>query len=205
MNTQIPKFYDNKDLIYDEIWNLLSRGVVDRGEDFRLPTVILNDGKLSDGRVVVLRGAFKDTNTIRFHTDYRSDKIRILKINNNIYFVFYNKKRKIQVRVKGTAIINYKNDITQKAWEKTQVISRKCYLASNPPGTASANPTSGLSKELEGKNPKIDSTEIGYNNFCVIDTKISEFEWLYLASQGHRRAKISLVSENKFTSVWVTP
>ena len=65
MNTQIPKFYDNKDLIYDEIWNLLSRGVVDRGEDFRLPTVILNDGKLSDGRVVVLRGAFKDTNTMK--------------------------------------------------------------------------------------------------------------------------------------------
>ena len=64
MNTQIPQFYDNKDLIYDEIWNLLSRGVVDRGEDFRLPTVILNDGKLSDGRVVVLRGAFKDINTI---------------------------------------------------------------------------------------------------------------------------------------------
>jgi 3-hydroxyisobutyrate dehydrogenase len=194
VKTQIPQFYNNKDLIYDEIWNLLSRGVVDRGEDFRLPTVILNDGKLSDGRVVVLRGAFKDINTIRFHTDYRSDKIRILKNNNNIYFVFYNKKRKIQVRVKGTAIINYKNDIALKAWEKTQIISRKCYLATNPP-----------SKELEGKNPKIDSTEIGYNNFCVIDTKISEFEWLYLASQGHRRAKISLVSENKFTSEWVTP
>ena len=107
MNTQIPQFYDNKDLIYDEIWNLLSRGVVDRGEDFRLPTVILNDGKLSDGRVVVLRGAFKDINTIRFHTDYRSDKIRILKINNNICFVFYNKKRKIQVRIKGIALIIY--------------------------------------------------------------------------------------------------
>ena len=140
-----------------------------------------------------MRGAFKDINTIRFHTDYRSDKIRILKNNNNIYFVFYNKKRKIQGRVKGTAIINYKNDITQKAWEKTQVISRKCYLATNPPGTASSSPTSGLSKELEGKNPKIDNTEI------------SEFEWLYLASQGHRRAKISLVGENKFTSEWVTP
>ena len=61
---QAPHFYNNKDLIYDEIWNLLSRGVVDRNEDFRLPTVILNDGKFSDGRIVVLRGAFKDINTI---------------------------------------------------------------------------------------------------------------------------------------------
>ena len=33
--------------------------------------------EFSDGRIVVLRGAFKDINTIRFHTDYRSDKIKI--------------------------------------------------------------------------------------------------------------------------------
>ena len=205
MNKQTPNFYNNKDLIYDEIWNLLSRGVVDRNEEFRLPTVILNDGKFSDGRIVVLRGAFKDINTIRFHTDYRSDKIRILKINNNICFVFYNKKRKIQVRIKGTALINYKNEIAKKAWVKTQVISRKCYLASNPPGTISREPTSGLSKELEGKNPEINNTEIGYNNFCVIDTKINEFEWLYLASQGHRRAKISVTDNNNISSQWITP
>ena len=60
MKEKIPEYYNNKDLIFDEIWTLLSRGVVDRSEDFRLPVVIVNKNSTSDGRVVVLRGAFKE-------------------------------------------------------------------------------------------------------------------------------------------------
>ena len=60
MKEKIPDYYNNKDLIFDEIWTLLSRGVVDRSEDFRLPVVIVNKNSKSDGRVVVLRGAFKE-------------------------------------------------------------------------------------------------------------------------------------------------
>ena len=49
MNEIVPDFYNNKDLIFDEIWTLLSRGVVDRSEDFRLPVIIVNKGEFSDG------------------------------------------------------------------------------------------------------------------------------------------------------------
>ena len=89
MNDKVPDFYNNKDLIFDEIWTLLARGVVDRSEDFRLPVVIVNKGDFSDGRIVVLRGAFKDKQVLRFHTDLRSSKVDALKKNNNIYFLFY--------------------------------------------------------------------------------------------------------------------
>ncbi len=205
MNEKIPDFYNNKDLIFDEIWTLLSRGVVDRSEDFRLPVVIINKDNFSDGRIVVLRGAFKDKRVLRFHTDLRSSKIDALKKNNNIYFLFYNKKRKIQVRIKGKAIIHYKNQINEEAWKKTQVISRKCYLATSAPGSISKDPNPGYPKELEGKNPKIEDTEIGFENFCVIETKISEMEWLYLASQGHRRAKITIEKNGEFKTEWLTP
>ena len=91
-----------------------------------------------------LRGAFQERNTLRFHTDIRSEKIEFIKNNNEIYFLFYNKERKIQVRAAGNAIIHYKNKTTEEAWKKTQVISRKCYLASNAPGTRSEIPTSGI-------------------------------------------------------------
>ena len=204
MSEQVPDFYNNKDLIFDEIWTLLARGVVDRSEDFRLPTVIVNKGEFSDGRIVVLRGAFKDKRVLRFHTDLRSSKISALKNNNNIYFLFYNKKRKIQVRAKGVATIHYKDEVTKEAWKKTQVISRKCYLASQAPGSVSDTPHPGYPKELEGKNPNIEDTEIGFDNFCVIESKISEMEWLYLASQGHRRAKI-LISGSNIQTFWITP
>ena len=204
MSEQVPDFYNNKDLIFDEIWTLLARGVVDRSEDFRLPTVIVNKGEFSDGRIVVLRGAFKEKRVLRFHTDLRSSKISALKNNNNIYFLFYNKKRKIQVRAKGVATIHHQDEVTKEAWKKTQVISRKCYLASQAPGSVSDTPHSGYPKELEGKNPNIEDTEIGFDNFCVIESKINEMEWLYLASQGHRRAKI-LIKDQKIITDWLTP
>lgn len=204
MNERVPDFYNNKDLIFDEIWTLLSRGVVDRSEDFRLPVIIVNKGDFADGRIVVLRGAFKDRRVLRFHTDLRSSKIEALKHNQSIYFLFYNKKRKIQVRAKGLATIHHKNSITEEAWKKTQVISRKCYLATNAPGTSSVDPNPGYPKELEGKNPKIEDTEIGFENFCVIESKIVEMEWLYLASQGHRRAKLT-INENDVSAEWLTP
>jgi len=204
MNKEIPSYYNNKELIFDEIWTLLSRGVVDRSEDFRLPVIIVNKGDFADGRIVVLRGAFKDRRILRFHTDLRSSKIEALQHNQNIYFLNKKKKRKIQVRAKVIATIHHKNSITEEAWKKTQVISRKCYLATNAPGTFSTDPNPGYPKELEGKNPKIEDTEIGFENFCVIESKIVEMEWLYLASQGHRRAKLT-INEKDVSTEWLTP
>ncbi|MDH4442978.1 MAG: pyridoxamine 5'-phosphate oxidase family protein [Candidatus Fonsibacter sp.] len=198
----IPSYYNNIDLILDEIWSLLQRGVADRNEDFRLPVVIVSATDSAEGRIVVLRGAFKDKNILRFHTDFRSSKIKSLKENKKIYFVFYNKKRKIQVRAEGVAIVHKDNEITKEAWTKTQMMSRKCYLSPQAPGDFINDSASDLSKDMGNEIPTYEQSEIGYKNFCVIESKIKSFEWLYLASQGHRRAKFML-DENK--STWLVP
>ena len=198
----IPNYYNNIDLILDEIWSLLQRGVADRNEDFRLPVVIVSSTDSAEGRVVVLRGAFKDKNILRFHTDFRSSKIKSLKENKKIYFVFYNKKRKIQVRAEGVAIVHKDNEITKEAWTKTQMMSRKCYLSPQAPGDFINDSASDLSKDMGNEIPTYEQSEMGYKNFCVIESKIKSFEWLYLASQGHRRAKFML-DENK--STWLVP
>jgi hypothetical protein len=198
----IPNYYNNIDLILDEIWSLLQRGVTDRNEDFRLPVVIVSATDSAEGRIVVLRGAFKDKNILRFHTDFRSSKIKSLKENKKIYFVFYNKKRKIQVRAEGVAIVHKDNEITKEAWTKTQMMSRKCYLSPQAPGDFINDSASDLSKDMGNEIPTYEQSEMGYKNFCVIESKIKSFEWLYLASQGHRRAKFML-DENK--STWLVP
>ncbi len=198
----IPNYYNNIDLILDEIWSLLQRGVADRNEDFRLPVVIVSATDSAEGRIVVLRGAFKEKNILRFHTDFRSSKIKSLKENKKIYFVFYNKKRKIQVRAEGIAIVHKDNEITKEAWTKTQMMSRKCYLSPQAPGDFINDSASDLSKDMGNEIPTYEQSEIGYKNFCVIESKIKSFEWLYLASQGHRRAKFML-DENK--STWLVP
>ena len=198
----IPNYYNNIDLILDEIWSLLQRGVVDRNEDFRLPVVIVSSNDSAEGRVVVLRGAFKDKNILRFHTDFRSSKIKSLKENKKIYFVFYNKKRKIQVRAEGIATVHKDNELTKEAWTKTQMMSRKCYLSPQAPGDFINDSASDLSKDMGNEIPTYEQSEVGYKNFCVIESKIKSFEWLYLASQGHRRAKFML-DANK--STWLVP
>ncbi len=202
MINDIPDYYNNIDLILDEIWTLLQKGVSERGEDFRLPVVIVNSEEGADGRIVVLRGAFKDKNILRFHTDYRSPKIDYLKKNKKIYFVFYSKRRKIQVRAEGIVTIHKDNEITKQAWTKTQMMSRKCYLSPQAPGDLINESASDLSKDMGGTLPTLEQSEIGYKNFCVVESKIKIFEWLYLASQGHRRAKF-MIDENK--SSWLVP
>ena len=204
MTTIEPGFYNNKDLILDKIWALLNKGVTKREEDFRLPVVVLNSKQGPDARIVVLRGAYQDRNVLRFHTDIRSDKIECIKNSNQIYFLFYNKEEKIQVRATGTATIHYKDDTTAESWKKIQSMSRKCYLATTAPGTVSDNPTSGIPEQYNGKTVPIDETELGYENFSIIESKIHSFEWLYLASKGHRRAKIDLTHESS-TVHWLTP
>ena len=69
-------------------------------------------------------------------------------------------------------------------------MSRKCYLAKYSPGTESDIPTSGLTDKVENLGYSIEDSESGYENFCVIETKINTIEWLYLAANGHRRANL---------------
>ena len=71
-------------------------------------------------------------------------------------------------------------------------MSRQCYLGEFAPGTIAAKPTSGLSEMIDNSEYSIEESEIGYKNFCVIETYIKSIEWLYLAAKGHRRAYFNL-------------
>ena len=81
-------------------------------------------------------------------------------------------------------------------------MSRKCYLVNNGPGTKSDNPTSGLNPELDNFKFTMKESEVGYKNFTVIQCKIKNIEWLYLAAKGHRRARFDLETD-KYT--WLVP
>mgnify|MGYP003347272381 CR=1 FL=1 len=97
-----------------------------------------------------------------------------------------------------------KNNISKNAWEKTQQISRKCYLASLAPGTKLEKAGSSIDKKFEAYEYSFEESEMGEDNFCVVTCKISTIEWLYLSVKGHRRAKIDLNSkENQFQ--WLVP
>jgi len=171
---------------------------------FHIPVFICGDKNKSDGRIVVLRGIDKKEKKIWFHADIRSNKIKILKSSPEAVLLFYDKNEKIQLRISGNAKINYQNHITRMSWEKTAHMSRQCYLGDEAPGSNVSVPTSGLSNEIDNLKYSKEESEIGYKNFCVIETYIKSIEWLYLAAKGHRRAYFSL-KNNSLEKKWLIP
>ena len=197
-----PAYYEDFSEIIKKIWLMLDDAITNRSSQFRTPTFICGDQLDFDGRIVVLRKSDQKNNLLQFHSDIRSDKIEKLKKNSKAAMLFYDKEEKIQVRLKIECIINHENNITKESWEKTQHISRKCYLVDNGPGTISDGPTSGLKPELDNFDYTKEESEEGYKNFTVIQCKINSIEWLYLAAKGHRRARFDL--ENNKDN-WLVP
>ena len=118
--------------------------------------------------------------------------------------LFYDKNEKIQLKISGITKINYQNNIALRSWKNTVHMSRQCYLGDKIPGSNTSIPTSGLSEDIDNFKYTIEESEIGYKNFCVIETFITSIEWLYLASRGHRRAYFSL-KNNLLEKKWLIP
>jgi len=199
-----PDYYNDLDKVYLKIWELLKVGLENRDLPFHIPVFICGDKNKFDGRIVVLRGAEEKEKKIWFHSDIRANKIKILKSNPESTFLFYDKNEKIQLRISGNVKINYQNDVTKKSWNKTAHMSRQCYLGDKAPGTDVSIPTSGLTEDIDNLKYSKEESEIGYKNFCVVETFIKSIEWLYLAAKGHRRAYFSF-KNNSLEKKWLIP
>ena len=204
MEKNKPDYYNDLNKVYLKIWDLLDKGLKNRDAPFHIPVFISSDKDKVDGRIVVLRGVDEKEKKIWFHSDIRSNKIEKLKNNPDVAFLFYDKSEKIQLRISGSTKINYQNNTTQNSWQKTAHLSRQCYLGNKAPGADVSTPTSGLTSEVDNLKYTIEESEIGYKNFCVIETYIKSIEWLYLAAKGHRRAYFDL-NKKQLEKKWLIP
>ena len=188
--------------IFTTICELLENGANERDHDFHIMT-FCTIGKLGvEARSVVLRNFDKEKNIIRFHTDYRSPKLNDIKNNPNTVCLVYSYKLKTQLRIKTLSSIHYKDSIWSTAWDSTGLSSRKCYLTKYDPSCNIDQKDDGLPLELKGKTPSLKQSEDGKRNFCVVDNKILEIDYLYLKSSGHERMRLDF-SSYKFS--WMAP
>ena len=204
MKNNKPDYYNDIDKVYEKIWDLLYKGLKNRDSPFHIPVFICGNKSKSEGRIVVLRGVDEKEKKIWFHSDIRSNKVKILKSNSEASLLFYDKSEKIQLRICGDTKINYQNHISENSWKKTPHMSRQCYLGNKSPGSDTSVPTSGLTDIVNNLKYTKEESEIGYKNFCVIETFIKSIEWLYLAAKGHRRAYFSLTN-NSLEKKWLIP
>jgi pyridoxamine 5'-phosphate oxidase len=193
-------FYDDFDEAFVESWRLLSRGVVDRKSGFHHATVasigVNGQPRL---RTVILRGCIPANWSLRFHTDTRSAKIDELSNDPRISLQFYDPAKKIQIRLDGKASVHHEGELADTAWRETRTFSRQCYGIMPGPGTLiKAGDDYFLPETTE------EATATGRKNFCAVVFEASSFEWLYLASTGHRRASYKKTPDG-YQAKWLAP
>ena len=157
----------------------LSEGISNRKSPFHLAVLSYFYNRKSYACNIVLRDFNKEKNTLRFNADFRSQKIKALKLDPSIQLHFYDPLISCQLRVSATANIIHNNNQSLSLWNKLSDMSRHCYLQKGVPG----------SEIVDSKSDTLSDAD-GYNNFCLVVLSINSFDFLVLDSSGHDRCII---------------
>lgn len=193
-----PIFIDDLSLSLDQAWSLLERGAVDRRAPAHTPTLATTS---VDGaptlRTVVLRACSRSERRLLVHTDRRSRKLADLHADPRCAVLVYDPPHKIQLRLGALATIHTNDAIADVQWSRSQATSRQIYGVGLAPGTGISEPADVVA-ELAFRSEAEQRA-----NFAVLALEIQTIEWLFLAAQGHRRARFSLGDPE--TAEWWVP
>lgn len=185
-----PEHYDDLDLSFERAWAVIQNGVKDRNSPAHAPVIgSVDEQGAPQLRVMILRDACRDTRTLRFNTDARSQKISQMRANGKASVLIYDVAAKVQLRLSGTAEVVIDSDIADMAWSQSTPFARRCYMAEASPGSEIPLPSSGLPDWIEGRQPTEAQLVDARPNFATLLFHADQIEWLYLANAGHRRAR----------------
>ncbi len=181
----------------------LQQAARNRRSAMHMPVVGTSDGDL---RMMVLRACDPDFSALRFHTDARSPKVGKIGQGAPVSLLGFDPEAKIQIRARGVGRIETSGPVADAAWAGASEYARRCYLAEAGPGTPSAEPVSGLPAAVEGIRPSYEQLLPARENFAVLLVSLTALDWLYLAHNGHRRAKFSRGEPSQpWQGTWVIP
>lgn len=193
--------FETLDDVLEDCRNRLIRAPRDRKSPMHTPLIVTGD---VDARVMVLRAFDTQNWALRFHTDSRAPKARVIAADSRIAVLLYDKGAKIQIRARGTGAILTSGAEVDAAWGASTNFARRCYLGEGP-GTGSDAPTSGLPPEFEGVEPDDAQLVPARANFALLRITLTAFDWLYLAHTGHVRAQFAREASGSWTGRWVAP
>ena len=191
--------YNNKSEILKRANFLLKDAVKNRESMFHTPTISSYSNQNISSRVMVLRAHNATKRILRFHSDFRSDKVKELLDDPRTSIIGYDPILKTQIRLVGKSKVHHNNKSSLKAWDESQAISKKCYSVKDGSSHKAEKP------EIYDFHMKDIKIEDGYANFCTIEFSYHTLEFLYLQRQGHRRCKFYWNSKGKLSSVWLVP
>jgi pyridoxamine 5'-phosphate oxidase len=195
MRTVAYRFPAELSSILHIVWGELEDAVKDRTHGFHTGSLAtLDEGGDPDNRVCTLRRVERDGRLLMTHADIRAPKaMQVLarmrgQSRMPAAWVFYDAGRRLQVRAKGTMHVEQVTRLVDEQWERTSVVSRRCYVAPHAPGTVTSELDVNIEPALRDRRPEMEETLAGRANFCVLVTRVDELDAMELAADGHRRA-----------------
>ena len=167
-----------EDDLHHRLWMELQRATNDRHHDWRTPVLASTglDG-FPQARTVVLRSAERAQAKLTFFTDSRSPKMAELQTQARASLVFWSKRLGWQLRVSVLATVITEGPAVEAAWQRvSQSPAAGDYLSAAPPGAPCAPEEVGVCPQ---------------HNLCIVSAQVLSMDWLALAKEGHRRARVS--------------
>ena len=186
--------------ILEEEWRNIKLGIKTSKHDYHSFVFSTIRNKNPDSRTVILRGFDEIAPSIWFHTDIRSKKILDLNKNERISALFYDRSRKVQLRISGSAYIDENSHSNGKIWKSMSPESKLCYTGPYAPSEPLINYAPNI---IEKSAYEINEEEeaLGFSRFCRIKINVNNLDWLHLDHKGHKRLKFNF--DKKIESSWI--
>ena len=177
-------------------WKNINLGIQKAKHDYHsfvFSTVLKNS---PNSRTVILRDFDENKPAIWFHSDRRSKKILHLEENENVSALFYDKSRKVQLRINGIADIEEDIEHNKKIWDSMRPESKLCYMGPYAPSQKINQFEPNTLKKSAHDLDKEDE-HLGLSQFCRIRIKIKKLDWLKLDYKGHQRLEFKFGKRTK--------
>ncbi len=189
------------------IWSELEGATKDRRHGFHVPAIAsLGRDGTPQARSVVLRRAVRESGELHFHTDLRSPKVAEIAANPRVAWLLYDAARRLQLRIEADAEVLRDGPRADEAWARSALSSRRCYLAPHAPGEVAEEWLANIPGELVARIPTEEESMAGRVHFGLVVTRVLSIEWLFLASEGHRRARfVADGDRTSWLAHWLAP
>lgn len=177
--------------ILEEEWSNIKIGVKTSKHDYHsfvLSTIRNNN---PDSRTVILRAFDVTSHLMWFHTDRRSKKILDLNKNEQISALFYDRSRRVQLRINGSASVDESSQSNREIWESMSPESKLCYTGPYAPSERLTDYAPNIIVEKSAHEMNNDDDALGLTRFCRIRIKLNSLDWLQLNHKGHKRLEFN--------------
>ena len=177
-------------------WENINLGIQKAKHDYHSFVFSTVSKNSPDSRTVILRDFDEHKPAIWFHSDRRSKKILHLEENENVSALFYDKSRKVQLRINGIANIEENIEHNKKIWDSMRPESKLCYMGPYAPSQKISQFEPNTLKKSAHDLDKEDE-HLGLSRFCRIRITIKKLDWLKLDYKGHQRLEFKFGKKTK--------